>query len=149
MNQQTAHDADVLNELLGVCREGESLHEQAASAADDRSVKQAARNMSDVHSSLAETLSAQIARLGEKPREGATISGRSDEVFLRKLDEASAPQAVNWPQSMNRFEQRALKVFKTMSSRLCDPELRQLLLDKMTFVEANHKVANRLCGELA
>lgn len=142
-------NADTLQELVSIARDGAMFYDEAGKEVNDPSLKTLFLRMADHKRALISALSGKLAAAHEDiPTEG-TVLGKLRRVYTDVRTSLSSNEAKVYVAQLEETEDRLLEHFEEAITSTDDPTVRSILQNHMPQVRACHDEMRALKQRLA
>ncbi len=133
-----SEDADVLNDVISVCRDGEALYSYAAAQVQDQRSRNLFSDMARVRSKIVEELEAEVADRGVKPIQSESLSGRIRRWYLDAMHTVTDYHDKEFINELQETENRSVVVLRTAVSQVKD----EALVMRLSSLVASFQIAH-------
>ncbi len=122
--QPKAHeDADILNDVISVCRDGAALYSYVAAQVLDQQSRNMFSEMAQIRSKIVNELEAEVKVRGAKPTRSGSLIGSIRRWYIDARHSFSDYQDKEFIAQLEETEARSLAVLRTAVAKAQDPTL--------------------------
>lgn len=131
--------ADLLNELIERCRDGEQFYRDAAVKAGSLALRGTFRQMAELRQRLIDELADQIHARGEQPSDRRTMLGASRHLIAEAMNALTLHDDDVYIRQLEATEHRLLVAYQRAVERIADDGARPVLRRHLLAVRAAHQ----------
>ncbi|MFT4861120.1 MAG: hypothetical protein ACI95C_000321 [Pseudohongiellaceae bacterium] len=123
MKPKAHADADILNDVISVCRDGEALYSYVAKQVQDQQSRNMFSDMARIRLKIVKELEAEVTVRGEKPTRSGSLIGGIRRWYIDARHSFSDYQDEEFIAQLEETEARSLAVLRTAVAKAQDPAL--------------------------
>ncbi|GJM11691.1 MAG: hypothetical protein DHS20C12_00940 [Pseudohongiella sp.] len=146
---EASEDAEILNDVISVCRDGEQLYRHVADRVSDQQSRNIFLDMARVRCQIVKELQSEVALRGAEPRSSETVVGKISRWYVEARSHFVDYKERAFIDELEETEERSLKILRTAVRKVEDKTLVyrlsslvatfQMAHDRMRLLKASYK----------
>lgn len=120
---EAKEDAEILNDVISVCRDGEDLYRYVADRVEDQQSRNIFSDMAKVRSNIVKELESEVILRGVEPKKSGTFVGAISKWYIDAKSRFVDYTERAFIEQLEETEQRSLKVLRTAVREIEDKSL--------------------------